>query len=74
MVMRMASWNRCEISMMECPDCGKFFPIPRNKGRRRSYNHIKDLWCAFCKAEKTMLEFRPNTSRRNLAGEYLEVI
>lgn len=57
------------ISNCICPDCGKSFPIPRKNGAAREKNHIKDLWCPFCKDTKKMLEVRYNDTYKNLCGE-----
>ena len=43
-------------SYLRCEECGKQFPIMRSKGYKREKNHIKDLWCPFCKAESKFKE------------------
>lgn len=48
------------ISYLICPRCGNSFPIPRNKGRQRKKNHIKDIWCPFCGRVEKMKEIRYN--------------
>lgn len=43
-------------SQLTCPNCGNAFPIPRYGGRSRRVNHIKDLWCPYCKGITKMVE------------------
>ena len=43
-------------SNLICPECGNIFPIPRYSGRYRCYNHIKDLWCPYCRDTTKMVE------------------
>lgn len=44
--------------MCRCPVCGNLFPIPRAVGYQRKYGHPKDIWCPFCKAERTFTEIK----------------
>lgn len=48
------------ISYCICPQCGKGFPIPRKANKCREKDHIKDLWCPFCKEVVSMKEMRYN--------------
>lgn len=41
--------NEYTISDFICPECGRSFPLPRQKSKRREKGHIKDLYCPFCK-------------------------
>ena len=50
--------NRYTISNFICPDCGKAFPLPRPKARRREKGHVKDLYCPFCKKKVKTTELR----------------
>lgn len=52
------SKQKYTISQCVCPDCNNIFPIPRRKNRRREKQHIKDLWCPYCKEVKKMVEYR----------------
>ena len=36
-------------SVMVCKRCGGTFPIRRRRGRRRKRNHVKTMWCPWCK-------------------------
>ena len=36
------------ISYFICPECGKSFPLPRKRSKKRDKGHIKDLFCVFC--------------------------
>ena len=47
-----------DLSMFICPECGKQFPLMRNHGQQRERGHKKDIWCPFCKAERTFNEVR----------------
>lgn len=46
------------ISDLECPVCGRAFPIPRLSGCKRGANHIKDIWCPYCKKTRKFIENR----------------
>ena len=52
--------NHFEISKFICNECGNAFPIPRPKSHRRKKNHVKDLWCPFCKKVVKTTEIKPN--------------
>lgn len=43
-------------SNLKCTDCNCIFPIPRFKNSLRERNHIKTLWCPYCKDYKKMKE------------------
>lgn len=36
-------------SMLYCLRCGGSFPIRRQNNRKRERNHIKTMWCPWCK-------------------------
>ena len=59
----------CVISTLICPDCGMEIPIPRNHGRLRDENHIKDLYCPKCNAVKKCNEVTYKTAYKNLDGQ-----
>ena len=44
------------IMYYRCNSCGREFTIPRHKGSLRGKNHIKDLWCPWCKANTKFVE------------------
>ena len=46
----------CLISNFVCPECKKIVPLPRNHGRQRKKNHIKDIYCPFCKEVRKFTE------------------
>lgn len=48
--------NDAVISYYKCPSCGKVLSIPRQSGKLRGRGHKKDIWCPFCKEEKTFVE------------------
>lgn len=52
--------NKFEISNFICPECRNKFPLPRQKSKRRSKGHIKDLYCPFCKKVVKTMEIRPD--------------
>ena len=43
-------------SYMTCSECGKQFPIMRNRGYMRERGHLKNMWCPFCKKEVKFVE------------------
>lgn len=59
------------ISDMVCPGCGKSFPIPRKKDRKRENGHIKDIYCPFCKTVQGMREYWWTQAHKNMAGDIL---
>ena len=48
--------NDFYVSELECPVCHKRFPIPRKSGEKREKNHIKDIWCPYCKKKRKFIE------------------
>lgn len=46
------------ISNFICPDCGSSIPLPRQKNRKRNKEHVKDLWCPYCKKVVKTTEMR----------------
>lgn len=54
--MRTVRRTDCVISNFVCPDCKKVMMLPRNHGRQRKKNHIKDIYCPFCKEVKKFHE------------------
>lgn len=36
-------------SMLYCLRCGGSFPIRRQNNRKRERNHVKTMWCPWCK-------------------------
>lgn len=36
-------------SMLYCLRCGGSFPIRRQNNRKRPRNHVKTMWCPWCK-------------------------
>ena len=65
--------NRFEISQFVCQECGKQFPIPRAKARRRGKGHIKDLWCPFCQKQVKTIEYRPRDFYTTMSGEHINI-
>lgn len=63
--------NHYEISYFVCPECGNKFPIPRPKSMRREKNHIKDLWCPFCRKVVKSKEIKPTDRFVTMSGEIL---
>lgn len=61
--------NKFEISEFVCQECGKSFPLPRAKARRRKEGHVKDLWCPFCQKEVKTIEYRPRDFYKTLNGD-----
>ena len=53
--MKIKNMNKSD---MICPECGKKFPIIRIASKTREKNHIKDLYCPYCKKEQKFLEVR----------------
>jgi transposase-like protein len=53
---KMKKRNDATIAYYKCPECKKVLSVPRQIGRRRERGHKKDLWCPFCKAERTFVE------------------
>lgn len=45
-------------SVLICPVCNKSFPIMRPHGQQRGKNHIKDIWCPYCKTIQKFKEIR----------------
>jgi ssDNA-binding Zn-finger/Zn-ribbon topoisomerase 1 len=45
-------WSKMTEEMYSCPDCGFQFPVWRTKGRRRSKEHVKSLYCPKCDDQK----------------------
>lgn len=37
------------ISYLKCSVCGYVASVPRKIGKQRENNHIKDMYCPFCK-------------------------
>ena len=37
------------LSQMKCERCGGMMPVRRRRGRLRKKNHIKTMWCPWCK-------------------------
>lgn len=49
--------RNCMISSpLRCCECGGIFPIMRPLGHMREKNHIKDMWCPYCKKESKFIE------------------
>ena len=44
------------ISFMRCCKCGGTFPIRRKRGHTRKRNHIKTMYCPWCKHVTQHLE------------------
>ena len=59
------------ISKCICPVCQNEFPIPRQNGRRRKKNHLKTIWCPFCKKETVMREIRYCDYYKNYYNELI---
>lgn len=60
------------ISRLMCPGCENYFPIPRKTNRTRELDHIKDIYCPFCRQVQKMTEVRANQFIRNMAGEIIK--
>lgn len=43
-------------AQVKCPRCGNVQTIIRSKSLRKRKNHVKDLWCPFCKEVTKHLE------------------
>ena len=56
------------ISNLVCPECGHTFPIPRRKGSQRKQEHIKDIWCPYCRKVQKTIEYQNSGGIRTLAG------
>lgn len=41
--------SNCVISNFVCPECKRVIQLPRQHGRQRKKNHIKDIYCPYCK-------------------------
>ena len=39
-----------------CSNCGEIFPIQRKNGKGHKMNHIKDMYCPFCKKVSKFIE------------------
>ena len=37
------------LSKMKCCKCGGMMPVRRRRGHLRKRNHIKTMWCPWCK-------------------------
>lgn len=37
------------LSQMKCERCGGMMPVRRRHGRLRKRNHVKTMWCPWCK-------------------------
>ena len=59
------------ISRFKCQCCGNYFPLPRMKNRKREKNHIKDLWCPYCKCITKTKEIRDFDCYKNYYGEII---
>ena len=71
--MLMKNRRNFKISYLLCPDCSHQFPIPRKNRDQRENNHIKDLYCPFCKKKQKMKEIKHNQAIKNMAGEFLSI-
>lgn len=38
------------LSQMECCKCHGKFPVRRQRGKLRKRDHIKTMWCPWCKS------------------------
>jgi uncharacterized protein CbrC (UPF0167 family) len=70
-------YRKTFISEMICVDCGQASPIPRQKGRLRKQNHVKDMYCPFCKKDTKHVEKKENgwdreNNKVNLEDLYTE--
>lgn len=59
------------ISVCVCPDCGGKMFVPRSLARQRKDNHLKWMWCPYCKKKRNMLEHKGNRFYKTLSGEYI---
>jgi len=48
-------WSKMVEEIYRCPDCDFKFNIWRKKGRRRSNDHIKSLFCVQCNEQKQFI-------------------
>ena len=60
-----------DLSLFICPSCGKTIPLMRNHGQHRKKNHIKDLYCPFCKEDQKFKEVKRGEYYRMLDGELI---
>lgn len=51
--------NDVYIAIYRCSCCGSEVTVPRQKGRKRGVEHIKDLWCPYCKETRKFVEVEP---------------
>lgn len=63
--------NRFEISKFICKECGGEFPLPRQKARRRTKGHVKDLWCPYCQKVVKTTEIRPRDAFKTMDGRVI---
>ncbi len=45
-----------KISILKCSQCGKEMFVPRKMSNLRAKNHIKDMYCPFCKRKQKFIE------------------
>lgn len=48
-LMASGSRTRTSITHLECPKCSNVVSLHRKKHKLKSKNHIKHMWCVFCK-------------------------
>ena len=58
-----------DISSFRCPKCGREMFVPRKKSQMRRKNHLKVLYCAYCKEEVNMKENRSFDFRERTLAE-----
>lgn len=63
---RISQMKNLTSSTLHCKCCGKKMPLPRKRGQRREFGHIKHLWCWGCKEVTAHVEQRE--------GDYIENI
>ena len=47
-----------EQVMLRCPVCSNETPIWRKSSRLKERNHVKHMWCPWCKAVRPFVEVR----------------
>ena len=44
------------VSYLVCPECEGRVTVPRKKKRLRERDHVKTMWCPFCKKMRDFVE------------------
>ena len=61
------------ISNFYCTKCGnQGIPISRKNGSRRGYQHLKKLYCIYCKEEVNHIEVRDIDNKEDVIKNLLK--